>query len=84
MDYFIINITVIDSTQFIFFSENPNDDIDIETIDKDVKLLTYRPDVGSKSMESYRHSKLPKDPEMWEDNINKYVCNLLSISLKPS
>jgi len=40
-----------------------------------VKLLTYRPDVEPKSIESYRNSKLPRDPEVWEDNINKYVYN---------
>ncbi|XP_015363469.1 PREDICTED: uncharacterized protein LOC107161539 [Diuraphis noxia] len=58
-------------------SENSSDDVDIETIDKDVKLLTYRPEVEPKSIESYRNSKLPRDPEMWEDNINKYVYNFL-------
>jgi len=60
---------------FFLFSENSTDDVDIETVDKDVKLLTYRPDIEAKSIESYRNSKLPRDPEMWEDNINKYVCN---------
>jgi len=60
---------------YFLFSEISTDDIDTETIDKDEKLLTYRPDVVAKSIESYRNSKLPKDPEMWEDNINKYVSN---------
>jgi len=60
---------------YIFFSDHFNDDIDVETVDKDVKLLTYRPDIDVKSMDSYRNSKTPRDPETWEDNINKYVCN---------
>lgn len=55
-------------------SDNFNDDIDVETVDNDIKLLTYRPDIETKSMELYRNSKIPKDPETWEDNINKYVC----------
>lgn len=57
------------------YSENNSDEIDIETVDPDVKILTYRPEIENKSIESYRNSKLPRDPETWEDNINKYVCN---------
>ena len=60
---------------FFLFSEISTDDVDIETIDNDEKLLTYRPDVEVKSIGSYRNSKLPRDPEMWEDNINMYVFN---------
>lgn len=76
MHYFTI-LWIIQLTwhnYFFLFSEVSSDDVDIETIDKDVKLLTYRPDVEPKSIESYRNSKLPRDPEVWEDNINKYVC----------
>lgn len=62
-------------------NEVSTDDVDIETIDKDVKLLTYRPDVEAKSIESYRNSKLPRDPEMWEDNINKQRWNKLERTL---
>lgn len=62
-------------------NDNSTDDVDIETIDKDVKLLTYRPDVEAKSIESYRNSKLPRDPEMWEDNINKQRWNKLERTL---
>lgn len=54
-------------------SENNSDEIDIETVDPDVKILTYRPEIETKSMEQYRNSKLPRDPETWEDNINKFV-----------
>lgn len=60
-------------TQTFIFSDNATDDVDIETVDKDIKLLTYRPDIEPKSMEPYRNSKVPRDPETWEDNINKYV-----------
>ncbi|XP_060857831.1 KAT8 regulatory NSL complex subunit 3-like [Metopolophium dirhodum] len=62
-------------------NEISTDDIDIETIDKDEKLLTYRPDVEAKSIEPYRNSKLPRDPEMWEDNINKQRWNKLERTL---
>lgn len=58
---------------YSYSSENITDDIDIETVDNDVKMLTYRPEVKAKSMEPYRNSKIPRDPETWEDNINKYV-----------
>lgn len=61
------------------FSDNYNDNIDVETVDKDVKLFTYRPDIKAKSMESYRNSKTPRDPETWEDNINKYVYNYFMV-----
>lgn len=73
--YHIVNYSTNLAQLFFLFSEVSSDDVDIETIDKDVKLLTYRPDVEPKSIESYRNSKLPRDPEVWEDNINKYVCN---------
>ncbi|XP_050421591.1 KAT8 regulatory NSL complex subunit 3 isoform X2 [Adelges cooleyi] len=52
-------------------NENPTDDIDVESVDKEVKLLTYRPDVEAKSMEPYRNAKVPRDSETWEDSINK-------------
>lgn len=58
---------------YSYFSENVTDDVDIETVDNDVKVLTYRPEVRVKSMEPYRNSKVPRDPETWEDSINKYV-----------
>lgn len=56
------------------FSENNTDEIDIETVDTDVKIITYRPEIEAKSMEPYKNLKLPRDPETWEDSINKYVC----------
>lgn len=62
-------------------NENSTDEIDVETIDKDVKLLTYRPEVEPKSIESYKNSKLPRDPETWEDNINKQRWNKLERTL---
>lgn len=64
-----------DMVFYSYSSENITDDIDIETVDNDVKMLTYRPEIKAKSMEPYRNSKVPRDPETWEDNINKYVWN---------
>ncbi|XP_050543024.1 KAT8 regulatory NSL complex subunit 3 [Daktulosphaira vitifoliae] len=52
-------------------NENVSDEIDVEIIDNEVKLLTYRPEIESKSMEPYRNNKIPRDPEAWEDTINK-------------
>lgn len=62
---------------FYFSSENETDDVDVESVEKDVALLSYRPSTESKSVESYRNSKPPRDPETWEDNINKYVYGIL-------
>lgn len=58
---------------FFSFSENVIDEIDVEVVDNNVKLLTYRPEIKIKSLEPYRNLKVPRDPETWEDNIIKYV-----------
>lgn len=58
---------------YIFFSENVSDYVDVETVENDVKSLTFRPVIKAKSIEPYRNSKAPRDPETWEDNINKLV-----------
>eukprot|EP00102_Acyrthosiphon_pisum_P026305 XP_016663515.1 PREDICTED: KAT8 regulatory NSL complex subunit 3-like [Acyrthosiphon pisum] len=79
--YHIVNHPTNLAQLFFLFSEISTDDVDIETIDKDEKLLTYRPDVEAKSIESYRNSKLPRDPETWEDNINKQQWNKLKQTL---
>lgn len=60
----------------LYFSENITEDVDVETVDKDVKLLTYRPSIDTKPMDHYRISKSPRDPENWEDSINKYVTTI--------
>lgn len=60
------------------YSENNSEEIDIETVDTDPKIQTYRPEIECKSMEQYKNSKLSKDPDTWEDNINKYVCNCIN------
>ncbi|VVC35359.1 Alpha/Beta hydrolase fold [Cinara cedri] len=62
-------------------NENVTDDVDVETVENDVKLLTFRPSVNAKSMELYRNSKVPRDPETWEDNINKLRWNKLERTL---